>query len=359
MIRSNKTWGMDANNNNACDEFPPIELKAEHFKALYKIMLAVRQLDSAAVAWQRQGLLTSYPPCLGQEAAQVGSAFVLDLNRDIAFPTYREMGVARTLNIDMADYFASAKGIWNGGLYNSHQTRLAPFQAVVAGSVLHAVGWAYGAQFETDDQSDLPVALSYFGDGASSEGDVHEAMNFASALRAPVVFFCQNNGWAISVPAKAQISGGSVAARASGYGMPAYRIDGNDVVAVTEATSRALAYARAGRGPVLIEAVTYRLGPHSTSDDPGRYRRLEDERAAQRNDPINSLAQLLREEAIVGNEFFAQVEADTETEVEKLQSRIETLPARPGRELFSYVYQNTTLELNRQEARWAKETSYE
>ena len=129
-----------------------------------------------------------------------------------------------------------------------------------------------------NNDGELGVALTYFGDGASSQGDVHEAMNFAAVMKAPVVFFVQNNGWAISVPTERQVAGGSVAARAAGYGMPALKIDGDDVVAVLEATRRAFAHARSGNGPVLIEAMTYRRGPHSTSDDPGRYRSLDEER---------------------------------------------------------------------------------
>ena len=235
-------------------------LTADELRELYSLMVAVRHLDTSAIAWQRQGIIPGYAPELGQEAAQVGSGYAVDTTRDFVFPTYREMGVARTMGVDMVAYMSTHKATWHGGLYNPMESRLAPIQAVVAGSVLHAVGWAHGQTLDGKDG----VALTYFGDGASSQGDVHEAMNFAAVMKAPVVFFVQNNGWAISVPTERQVAGGSVAARAAGYGMPALQIDGDDVVAVLEATRRAFAHARSGNGPVLIEAMTYRRGPHST-----------------------------------------------------------------------------------------------
>ncbi|MGO4491895.1 thiamine pyrophosphate-dependent enzyme, partial [Arthrobacter sp. 2YAF22_2] len=205
-------------------------LTPAQLRELYSLMVAVRHLDRSAIAWQRQGIIPGYAPELGQEAAQVGSGYAVDTTRDFVFPTYREMGVARTMGVDMVGYMATHKATWHGGLYDPLKSKLAPIQAVVAGSVLHAVGWAHGQTLEQKDG----VALTYFGDGASSQGDVHEAMNFAAVMNAPVVFFVQNNGWAISVPTERQVAGGSVAARAAGYGVPALQIDGNDVVAVVD-----------------------------------------------------------------------------------------------------------------------------
>jgi pyruvate dehydrogenase E1 component alpha subunit len=278
----------------ALDTLPPRRADAEpsspdRLRDLYRMLTGVRQLDISAVAWQRQGLIPGYAPMLGQEAAQVGAGFAVDKTRDFIFPTYREMGVAYTLGVNMVEYMSTHKAIWHGGLYDPVATHFAPFQAVVGGSVLHAVGWAHGQTLNgqtlngqttngtaaaTDGAASathalLGVGLAFLGDGASSQGDVHEAMNFAAILKAPVVFFVQNNGWAISVPTEQQVAGGSVAARAAGYGMAAVRVDGNDVLAVLDATERAVAHARAGLGPVVVEAMTYRRGPHSTSDDPG------------------------------------------------------------------------------------------
>ncbi len=317
-------------------------------------MVAVRHLDTSAIAWQRQGIIPGYAPELGQEAAQVGSGYAVDTTRDFVFPTYREMGVARTMGVDMVAYMSTHKATWHGGLYNPMESRLAPIQAVVAGSVLHAVGWAHG---QTLDQKD-GVALTYFGDGASSQGDVHEAMNFAAVMKAPVVFFVQNNGWAISVPTELQVAGGSVAARAAGYGMPAQKIDGDDVVAVLEATRRAFAHARSGNGPVLIEAMTYRRGPHSTSDDPGRYRSLDEERDGAGTDPLERLRQRLLADGIADEAFFAEALAAAKAEEEQIRTGIQALSSRPGTEMFDLVFQETTPALQAQAANWREESEH-
>ncbi|MBG6181702.1 thiamine pyrophosphate-dependent enzyme [Arthrobacter sp. CAN_A1] len=333
----------------------------EELTTLYRLLVAVRQLDIAAVRWQRQGIIPGYAPLLGQEAAQVGSGFAVDTARDFVFPTYREMGVARAMNVDMVQYMATHKAIWHGGLYDPAATRLAPIQAVVAGSVLHAVGWAHGqtlAQQEREPGTGSGVALTYFGDGASSQGDVHEAMNFAAVMKAPVVFFVQNNGWAISVPTSAQVAGGAVAARAAGYGMPSLTVDGNDVVAVLAATRQAIEHCRAGNGPMLIEAHTYRLGPHSTSDDPGRYRSLADEQTARSLDPVQRCADLLRTAYGTGDDYFDTVLADAEAEIDRVREGVEALDARPGSDMFAYVFQESTPALQQQERAWREESEH-
>lgn len=333
----------------------------EELKTLYRLLVAVRQLDIAAVRWQRQGIIPGYAPLLGQEAAQVGSGYAVDTARDFVFPTYREMGVARAMNIDMVQYMATHKATWHGGLYDPSATRLAPIQAVVAGSVLHAVGWAHGqtlAREEREPGTGSGVALTYFGDGASSQGDVHEAMNFAAVMKAPVVFFVQNNGWAISVPTSAQVAGGTVAARAAGYGMPSITVDGNDVVAVLAATRQAIEHCRSGNGPLLIEANTYRLGPHSTSDDPGRYRSLADEQAARSLDPVQRCADLLRTAYGTGTEYFDTILADAEAEIDRVRDGVEALEARPGSDMFTYVFQESTPALQQQEKAWREESEH-
>ena len=329
-------------------------LTPAQLRELYSLMVAVRHLDTSAIAWQRQGIIPGYAPELGQEAAQVGSGYAVDTTRDFVFPTYREMGVARTMGVDMVGYMSTHKATWHGGLYDPMASRLAPIQAVVAGSVLHAVGWAHG---QTLDQKD-GVALTYFGDGASSQGDVHEAMNFAAVMKAPVVFFVQNNGWAISVPTDRQVAGGSVAARAAGYGMPALQIDGNDVVAVVEATRRAFAHARSGNGPVLIEAMTYRRGPHSTSDDPGRYRSLDEERDGAGEDPLERLKQRLLADGSADAAFFAEALAAAKAEEEQIRTGIQALGPRPGTEMFDLVFQETTPALQAQAANWREESEH-
>ena len=326
----------------------------DELRELYSLMAAVRHLDASAVAWQRQGVIPGYAPELGQEAAQVGSGYAVDTSRDFVFPTYREMGVARAMGVDMVEYMSTHKATWHGGLYDPKKSRLAPIQAVVAGSVLHAVGWAHG---QTLDGSDA-VALTYLGDGASSQGDVHEAMNFAAVMKAPVVFFVQNNGWAISVPTERQVAGGSVAARGAGYGIPALQVDGTDVLAVLEATRRAFAHCRSGNGPVIIEAMTYRRGPHSTSDDPGRYRSLDEERDGAGEDPLRRLRQQLLSDGLADEAFFAQADASAAAEAEKVRKGLEALGPRPGSEMFDLVFQETTPALQAQSATWREESEH-
>ncbi|MCC9203474.1 thiamine pyrophosphate-dependent enzyme [Arthrobacter sp. zg-Y769] len=332
----------------------PAALPAEELRRLYRLVTAVRQLDLAAIAWQRQGIIPGYAPELGQEAAQVGSAFAMDPKHDFVFPTYREMGVALTMGVDMTAYMSTHKASWHGGLYDPVQTRLAPIQAVVGGSVLHAVGWAHGQTLAGNPG----VALTYFGDGASSQGDVHEAMNFAGVLKAPVIFFVQNNGWAISLPTEAQVAGGTVAARAAGYGMKEITVDGNDAAAVVLATREAAAHARAGHGPVLIEAMTYRRGPHSTSDDPGRYRTLAEERRDEGADPVRLLADRLVAEGIADSAFLDAALQDANANADRVREGVMALGPRPGSEMFDFVFAEPTEALKAQARAWREESEH-
>ncbi|MFJ6536401.1 thiamine pyrophosphate-dependent enzyme [Paenarthrobacter sp. NPDC091711] len=333
-------------------------LTHHQLRELYTLMAAVRHLDTSAVAWQRQGIIPGYAPELGQEAAQVGSGYAVDRTRDFVFPTYREMGVARAMGLDMVGYMSTHKATWHGGMYNPLESRFAPIQAVVAGSVLHAVGWAHGQTLAGHATGEIGVAMTYFGDGASSQGDVHEAMNFAAVMKSPVVFFIQNNGWAISVPTERQVAGGSVAARAAGYGIPSVQVDGNDVVAVFEATRSAFAHCRAGNGPVVIEAMTYRRGPHSTADDPGRYRTLDEERLDAGEDPLERFKQRLLTDGVADEAFFAEAQRLAEEEEEAVREGIAELGPRPGAEMFSLVFQEPTPALQSQATAWREESEH-
>lgn len=317
-------------------------------RRLYRTMVTVRLLDLDGVAMQRQGIMPGYAPMRGQEAAQVGSAAAIDLARDFAFPTYRELGVAVTMGVDPVAYLASHQGAWHGGMWDAAAARLAPINAVVGGAVTHAVGWALGAKLDRSGG----VAVAYFGDGASSQGDIHEAMNTAGVSRLPVVFFCQNNGWAISVPTDRQVAGGSVAARAAGYGMPGVRVDGNDVLAVYRATRAAIELARAGGGPTVIEAMTYRSGPHSTSDDPGRYRSLDEEQSWLARDPLILCEEVLRETGTVGDDFFAEVSDTASALVDRVRADVAALGGRPSEEMFDFVFANPPAALLGQKRAW-------
>ena len=317
-------------------------------RRLYRTMATVRRLDLDGVAMQRQGIIPGYAPMRGQEAAQVGSAAALDLTRDFAFPTYRELGVAVAMGVDPVAYLASHQGAWHGGLWDAAAARLAPINAVVGGAVTHAVGWGLGAKLDRTGG----VAIAYFGDGASSQGDIHEAMNTAAVSQLPVVFFCQNNGWAISVPTEQQVAGGSVAARGAGYGMPGVRIDGNDVLAVYDATTEALERARTGGGPTIIEAMTYRMGPHSTSDDPGRYRTLDEEQSWLARDPLALCEEQLRQTGTVGDEFFAEVADTAGTLADRVRDDVAALGGRPAEEMFDFVFSDPPAALLGQRRAW-------
>lgn len=316
----------------------------------YELMRHARALDVATVAWQRQGLVPAFPPLRGQEAAQVGAALAVDLNRDMLFPTYREHAAALTAGVDLGGYYASHINQWHGGLYNPVASHFAPLQAVVAGSVLHAVGWALGKRKDGEDA----VAVAFFGDGASSEGDVHEAMNFAAVLSAPVVFFVQNNRWALSVPLDREVAGGSVSARAGGYGIPGLACDGDDVEEVYRNVHAAVDHARITGGPVVVEAFTYRRGPHATSDDPSRYRSLEQEREAG-PDPIARVAETLRARQALPDGWEDEANTRIELSIGKLHEHLLDPAATPGEDIFRYVFQETTPQLVDQRTQWSHE----
>ena len=325
----------------------------ELLRRSYEHMHFARTLDNGLVTWQRQGLVPAYPPARGQEAAQVGSALALDRSKDFVFPTYREVGVAVAWGVDLVGYLGSHLGLWHGGLWDAARDRFAPLQAVVGAGPLHAVGWALGQKLDGLDG----VALSYFGDGASSQGDVHEAMNFASVLGAPVVFFVQNNRWALSIPLARQVGGESVAARAAGYGMTGTAVDGDDPIAVYRATHDAVELARSTGRPSLVEAMTYRRGPHATSDDPGRYRSLEDERAAGL-DPLDRLEGILRVGALADDAWFAALVEAEAPRLEALRATLVEPAPMPGDQMFEHVFQTPTPQITRQRAQWREESEH-
>ncbi|MBT2597404.1 pyruvate dehydrogenase (acetyl-transferring) E1 component subunit alpha [Arthrobacter sp. ISL-72] len=292
-------------------------LDAEKLRGFYADMAAIRRFDQEATALQRQGQLALWVPLTGQEAAQIGSGRASQ-PQDYIFPTYREHGVALTRNVDLAELLRQFRGVSNGG-WNPKDTNFHLYTLVLAAQTPHAVGYAMGIQRDqklaaanaAPDQPQEPKAavMVYFGDGASSEGDVHESMVFASSYNAPVVFFCQNNHWAISVPSTVQTRV-PLADRAKGYGFPGIRVDGNDVIAVHAVTEWALERAREGKGPVLIEAFTYRVGAHTTADDPTKYRGSDEEAQWRAKDPLERLEKYLRSGGLADEAFFAKVRAD-------------------------------------------------
>ncbi|MFI7482533.1 thiamine pyrophosphate-dependent enzyme [Kocuria sp. M1R5S2] len=286
------------------------DVDAAVLRELYRSMVLARRFDEEATNLQRQGQLVLWAPMRGQEAAQVGSARALR-PEDRVFPTYREHAVAIERGVAPAELLSIFRGTSAGGwVPDEHGMQV--YSMVLGSHVPHAVGYAMGvaldrrAAEEAGREAGAPAVIAYFGDGASTEGEVHESMVFAASYDAPVVFFVQNNQWAISVPFSTQ-SRVPLAERAAGYGFEGIRVDGNDVLAVLAATRYALEQARAGRGPVLVEAETYRLGAHTTADDPTKYRRREDEQRWAELDPLVRLEAHLREEHGTADDFFEEV----------------------------------------------------
>lgn len=312
-------------------------LDPEDLRGFYRDMATVRRFDAEATALQRQGELALWVPVVGQEAAQIGSGRAMN-KADYAFPTYREHGVALTRGLDLADLLKLFRGVSNGG-WDPRETNFHLYTLVLAAQTLHAVGYAMGISRDllAEPGTEPAAVVAYFGDGSSSEGDVHESMVFAASYDAPVVFFCQNNNWAISVPFEVQ-SRVPLVNRAGGYGIPGIRVDGNDVLAVYAVSKWALEHARNGHGPVLIEASTYRIGAHTTADDPTKYRMSAEEELWKAKDPLQRLETYLRAENFADDEFFAQVKRDGDELAAHVRHATLAMGGADIRQKFATVY---------------------
>ena len=308
-----------------------IELSPDQLRGLYRDLVLVRRVDSEATALQRQGELGLWAQCIGQEAAQVGSGRALAPG-DFAFPTYREHGVAWARGVTPLQLLGLFRGVTNGG-WDPHEHNMALYTIVIGDQTLHAVGYAMGMQRDDDDSA----VICYFGDGATSQGDVNEAFVFAAVYNAPVVFFCQNNQWAISEPLERQTRI-PLYRRADGFGFPGVRVDGNDVLAVLAVTNAALAAAREGQGPTLIEAFTYRMGAHTTSDDPTRYRVAADLEAWKLKDPIERLKVYLARNGWADHDWFAAIEDEAEAMAVELRDGCRAMPDPAPTSMFDHVY---------------------
>ncbi|PJI93695.1 pyruvate dehydrogenase (acetyl-transferring) E1 component subunit alpha [Luteimicrobium subarcticum] len=259
----------------------------EILRGMYRDMVLVRRFDQEGTSLQRQGELGLFPQLLGQEAAQIGSGRALR-PADFVFPSYREHGVAWTRGMDLTDLLKIFRGIDHGG-WDPAEHNFHVYTLVIGSHTLHATGYAMGVQRDglvgTGDPDKDMAVVAYFGDGATSQGDVSEALGFAAVNNAPLVLFCQNNQWAISLPVEKQ-SRAPLYQRGWGFGVPSVQVDGNDVVACWAVMDEALERARSGGGPTFVEAVTYRMGAHTTSDDPTRYRTSAEEASWAERDPI-------------------------------------------------------------------------
>jgi len=318
----------------------------EQLASLYEDLVVVRRIDTEATALQRQGELGLWPPLLGQEAAQIGSARALRSD-DFVFTSYRENAVAYCRGVKITDLLRVWRGTSHGG-WNPYDVGMAVPAVVIGAQTLHATGYALGCAKDGVDS----VAVAYFGDGATSQGDVNEAMVFAATFKAPVVFFCQNNQWAISEPVTLQAKA-HISERAPGFGIPSLRVDGNDVLAVMAATRVALDRARNGDGPTFIEAVTYRMGPHTTSDDPTRYRDRDELEEWAAKDPISRLGALLDSKGLLTDELTARVTARANEVARELRAGCLALAAPDPLTIFDNVYATPHRGLDRQRSQYA------
>jgi pyruvate dehydrogenase E1 component alpha subunit len=315
---------------------PP--LSPEDLKRLYRAMLLGRRLDERMLRLQRQGRIGTFAPIKGQEASQLGSAFCLSPT-DWMVPSFRETAAMVWRGWPIEKLLLYFSGNLEGGQPAPDQHDL-PIAIPVSTQLPHAVGLAYAAQY----RGDPAVVMVFFGDGATSEGDFHEALNVAGVWQVPVVFVCQNNQWAISVPLKKQTHSRTLAGKALAYGFPGIQVDGNDVLAVVAAGREAVERARGGDGPTLIECVTYRLGVHTTADDPTRYRSAEELAAWERKDPLTRFAAYLRTRGLLDEGLEQEVDAEIAAAV----ARFEAAPRPDPLRMFDHVYGRLPPDLERQ-----------
>ncbi|TKR22493.1 pyruvate dehydrogenase (acetyl-transferring) E1 component subunit alpha [Cellulomonas hominis] len=314
-------------------------LDADALRGLYRDMVLVRRFDTEATALQRQGELGLWAQSLGQEAAQVGSGRAL-ARQDYVFPSYREHGVAHTRGLDLTQLLQLFRGVDHGG-WDPEEFNFHLYTLVIGSHTLHATGYAMGVQRDgavgTGDPERDTAVVTYFGDGATAQGDVNEALVFAAVNNAPLVLFLQNNQWAISEPTTRQARV-PLAARGPGFGVPSVRVDGNDVLATYAVTAEALERARSGGGPTLVEAFTYRMGAHTTSDDPSRYRSSAEEDYWRQRDPIDRLEKHLAATGELSEEFRAALAAEADALGEKIRTYVRSLGRPATSTMFDHVY---------------------
>jgi 2-oxoisovalerate dehydrogenase E1 component alpha subunit len=328
-----------------------VDFTDEEYRNLYRDLVVVRRLDAESTALQRQGELGIWASLLGQEAAQVGSGRALR-PQDMAFPTYREHGVLYCRGIDPIMPLGLFRGVDQGG-WDPNEFKFNMYTIVIGAQTLHATGYAMGITMDgkvgTDDGE---AVIAYFGDGATSQGDVNEAFIWASVFNTPMVFFCQNNQYAISEPLERQTRV-PLYHRAAGFGFPGVRVDGNDVLASYAVTRAALDNARHGQGPTLVEAYTYRMGAHTTSDDPTRYRIASEVDSWQAKDPISRVRAFLTKQEIADASYFDEIDEQARVEAADLRERVLSMPDPAPVTMFDHVYPHGSPLLDAQRAEFS------
>ncbi|QKW07716.1 pyruvate dehydrogenase (acetyl-transferring) E1 component subunit alpha [Streptomyces sp. NA04227] len=322
-------------------------------RRLYAQLVRGRRYNAQATALTKQGRLAVYPSTTGQEACEIAAADVLR-EQDWLFPSYRDTLAAVARGLDPVQALTLLRGDWHTG-YDPREHRIAPLCTPLATQLPHAVGLAHAARLRGDDV----VALALVGDGGTSEGDFHEALNFAAVWQAPVVFLVQNNGFAISVPLDKQTAAPSLAHKAVGYGMPGRLVDGNDVVAVHEVLTEAIQRARTGGGPTLVEAITYRIDAHTNADDATRYREDKEVEVWRGHDPIALLERELTERGLLDDDGKQAAKDEAETMAADLRARMNADPVLDPMDLFSHVFAEQTSQLREQAAQLRAELDAE
>ncbi len=308
----------------------------------YRRLVVGRRVNDQANALVRQGRLAVYPSSHGQEACEVAAALVL-ADQDWLFPTYRDTVAVITRGVDPADAFVLLRGDWHSG-YDPNAHHVAPQSTPLATQLLHAVGFAHAAKLRGDDT----VVLALCGDGATSEGDFHEALNFAAVFHLPVVFLVQNNGYAISVPLSRQTAAPSLAHKGIGYGMRGRLVDGNDLAALLAVLGEAVEEAREGGGPTLVEALTYRMQPHTNADDATRYRTEDEVRPWRDRDPLDRIRTWLQAAGALGDGDDAEIHAHAERVATDLRAALNADVDPHPEDLFAFVYATPTPQLREQ-----------
>ncbi|CAB5122228.1 Branched-chain alpha-keto acid dehydrogenase, E1 component, alpha subunit (EC [Olavius algarvensis associated proteobacterium Delta 3] len=310
------------------------DLEDELLLKLYRFMLLGRRFDERLLSLQRQGRIGTFPPISGQEAAHVGPVAVLK-DSDWMVPAFRETAAELWRGRSMESVILANAGYSEGATLADPGNNL-PMSIPVGSQMLHAVGLAWAARYRGRND----VVMTFFGDGATSEGDFHEAMNFAGVFQTPVIFVCQNNQWAISIPRSMQTRSTTIAQKALAYGMPGIQVDGNDVLAMVAAASEAVSRARAGEGPTLIEAVTYRMSVHTTADDPKRYRSDEEVDAWREKDPISRFRTYLHTRGLLPDDRSEELEQEIADEIQSSVDAAETAMASLGdpMDMFEHSY---------------------
>lgn len=303
-------------------------------REIYELMVYMRMADAKLVSLQRQGRCGTYPSIEGQEAVQVGSGLMIEKS-DWIFPAFREFGICLMHGIPLEKMYV----YWMGNEWGSNvPASVAPVSIPVGSHPTHAVGYAWAMKLQKKSH----ISVSYFGDGATSEGAFYEAMNFAGVFKVPTIFICQNNQWAISVPRSKQTAAKTLAQKAIGCGIPGVQVDGNDLFGMAAVMGEAVARARRGEGATFIEAVTYRFGNHTTSDDAGKYREKSDVEAWRPRDPMIRLKAYLTSQAVIDAAFEEEIKTRAEEKIRAAVAAAEAHPATTIDDIFDFMYANVT-----------------